>query len=123
MALPAPTVGGTRPGGGGGSQPAFNFLKVENLTAEPQECTIMGVDTRGTGFNALVVKIKMGGSIWLLGLKTNSPVYEALFLAFGSNEKEWTGRKFTLKQEWNDFYQRNFIGVDEVLKDSTGKKK
>ena len=121
MSLPQPKQSGA-PGTSGGS-PTFPFLKVDNLTDQPREATITGVDTNGTGFNDIVVKIKMDGKGYFFGLKASNPCYKILFEKLGSDEERWIGRSFTLLQEWNTFYEKNFIGIGKVLPaEKTGKK-
>lgn len=118
MTLPAPSSSSGTTGGG---TPRFPFIKVENLSSEPSLCKVIAVDTRGTGFNNVVVKVSMNGQVMFLGLKNNSPVYQKLFEELGADEAKWTSEEFYLVQEWNEFYNRNFIGYGGRARSKKGK--
>lgn len=100
---------------GSGPGTALPFLKVENLTDKPKPVSIVAVETRGSRYNDVVVKLKMDGAQWFLGLKATSPVYHKLVESLGTDETVWPGREFSLFAEWNDFYGRSFISVKEVF--------
>lgn len=128
--LPQPSQGAGRTQGDSGARgrrrpPTVPFLTVENLTEEPKKAKILAVQTANVGrFNDLVVKVAMGGTSYFMGLKTNNPNYEILFNKLGDKENDWVGREFLIGLEWNEFYEKNFATITEVLPDEKeGKKK
>ena len=114
MTLPAPKTQSRTASRGFVSGAAVPFLKVENLTDKPKTVSIVAVDARGSEYNDVVVKIRMDGTQWFLGLKTTSPVYQKLVESLGTDETMWAGREFTIFAEPNDFYGRSFLAVKEV---------
>jgi hypothetical protein len=97
--------------------PQVPFLTVEDVSEEPKTAKILGVQTQNTGFNDVVVKIVMGSRSYFLGLKASNPNYETLVTALGYDEKTWVGREFTIGLNWNEFYEKNFVHVFEVIAD------
>lgn len=120
MALPAPKEGTGQPGAGQAQR--LPFLKVEDCPKEKTPVLILAVDPNGSGYNDMILKIKMNGNSLFYGLKVNNPVYKKLYGALGANEEDWVGASFEVFPEWNEFYSKNFIGCGKITMPA-GKKK
>lgn len=116
--LPAPGAGKseTQRGNVGGQAsirkpPNVPFIKVEDLSGETVTAKILGVQTTGTGFNDIIVKISVSGRNFFLGLKASNENYEKLFNGFGPDEKKWIGEHFSIGLNYNEFYEKNFVHI------------
>jgi hypothetical protein len=100
-------------GGGRRPAPAVPFLVVDDLKADPVRAKILGLETKNTGFNDVIVKIAIGGKSFFMGLKASNPNYEALTAGLGFDENKWVGQEFMIGLQWNEFYEKNFVQVYE----------
>lgn len=113
-----PQVGGGKPndrqgqqGGGRRRPPAVPFLTVEDLKADPVRAKVLGLETKQTGFNDVIVKIAIGGKSFFMGLKASNPNYETLTNGLGFDENKWVGQEFLVGLQWNEFYEKSFVNV------------
>jgi len=132
MGLPAPG-GGKRPSqredGRGTARKAPNvpFLGVEDFSSSGEEnavdAKILGVAIPTSGFNDIVVKIKVNNKSYFLGLKASNENYETLFNAFGDDENKWVGEEFRIGLNFNEFYEKNFVHIFSVTEPNGETKK
>lgn len=94
----------------------YPYLKETDLTLDKKEARIIQVRNNDEPvkdgqrrFSDIIVKIAVGGTIYLWGMKYNNPNFTILIEAFGQNENDWAEKKCYIFLEQEEFSGRNFI--------------
>lgn len=98
--------GSSQQSGSGGGGTTLPYLNQGHLSVEPQEAEILMVrdDPKHRFGHVVIVKLSMGGTVYLWTLNiNNNPNFAILLKQFGKDEAKWQGKKILLCLEQDEF--------------------